>query len=108
MTDDQVELTFFTTAMTKRWYLLLGLALLGLFAGFALAPATPAAVFEAETRVLIRPVTDSVLNSNIRVDQVINEATEVELASSDMVIRALSATMRPLPKASETSTTTSM
>ncbi|NOX31527.1 MAG: CpsD/CapB family tyrosine-protein kinase [Actinobacteria bacterium] len=88
MTDDQVELTFFTTAMTKRWYLPLGLALLGLFAGFTLAPATPAAVFEAETRVLIRPVTDSILNSNIRVDQVINEGTEVELASSDSVIRA--------------------
>ncbi len=88
MTDDQVELTFFTTAMTKRWYLPLGLALLGLFAGFTLAPPTPAAVFEAETRVLIRPVTDSVLNSNIRVDQVINEGTELELASSDSVIRA--------------------
>lgn len=88
MNDDAVELTFFTNALMRRWYLPLGLALLGLIAGFALAPASTGDEFEAETRVLIRPVTDSVLNSNLRVDQIINEDTESELASSDAVIRA--------------------
>ena len=88
MTDDQVELTFFTSAMLRRWYLPVGLALIGLVLGLMLAPTPTADTYKAKTRVLLRPVTDSALNSNIRADQVINADTEVELVASDRVVNA--------------------
>ena len=88
MNDDAVELTFFTSALMRRWYLPIGFALVGLLAGLVLAPADSGDSYEAEARLLIRPVTDSVLNSNLRVDQILNEDTERELAGSDAVIRS--------------------
>jgi uncharacterized protein involved in exopolysaccharide biosynthesis len=88
MADDQVELTFFTSAMLRRWYLPVGLALIGLVLGLMLAPTPTADTYKAKTRVLLRPVTDSALNSNIRADQVINADTEVELVASDRVVNA--------------------
>ncbi len=95
MNDDAVELTFFTSALMRRWYLPIGFALMGLLAGFVLAPVSTGDQYEAEARLLIRPVTDSVLNSNLRVDQIINEDTERELASSDAVIRDALDTLGP-------------
>ncbi|MCP3937811.1 MAG: hypothetical protein GY708_20880, partial [Actinomycetia bacterium] len=84
MTNDAVELSFFSNAILRRWYLPVGLAFLGLAVGFVLRPA-PSELNEAQTKVLIRPVTDGVLNSDFRVDQLINEDTEAEIAGSDLV-----------------------
>ena len=85
MNNEPVELSYFSDAIIRRWYLPLGLAIVGVLIGLQLRPEVGATIYEAEARLLIRPVTDSVFNSNIRIDQIINEDTEAQLAASELV-----------------------
>lgn len=85
MNNETVELSFFSDAIIRRWYLPLGLAIVGALIGLQLRPEPGPALYEAESRLLIRPVTDAVLDSNLRVDQIINEDTEAQLAASELV-----------------------
>ena len=85
MNNEPVELSYFSDAIIRRWYLPLGLALIGALIGLQLRPEAGPALYEAESKLLIRPVTDSVFDSNIRIDQIINEDTEAQLAASELV-----------------------
>ena len=79
--NESFELSFFSDAIIRRWYFALGLALIGL----QLRPAIGETLFQAEAKLLIRPVTDAVFESNLRVDQIINTDTEAQLAASEVV-----------------------
>jgi len=87
MNNEPVELSFFSDAIIRRWYLPVGFALVAGLIGLQLRPQLGPTLYEAEAKVLIRPVTDSVFDSKIRVDQVINPDTEAQLASSELVAR---------------------
>jgi len=86
MNNQSVELSYFSGALIRRWHLPLGLAVIGALIGLQLRAEVGPTMYEAETRLLIRPVTDSVFDSNIRVDQIINEDTEAQLAASELVV----------------------
>jgi len=88
MNNEPVELSFFSDAIIRRWYLPVGFALVAALIGLQLRPAPGPTLYEAVSKVLIRPVTDGVFDSNLRVDQIINSDTEAQLASSELVARS--------------------
>ena len=53
--------------------------------GFSFGLRSGETLFQAEAKLLIRPVTDAVFESNLRVDQIINTDTEAQLAASEVV-----------------------